>query len=95
MTIKNRQVAFMTRRQQAVRQARQEFQKPEFAEEWKKRREAVEQIRQYLHYPNFDFTQEEWSKFYGIYELGHLHSDLPRPGLSPRETPQRGTAPSC
>lgn len=70
--IKNRQVAFMTRRQQAIKQAKQEFQKPEFYDGWRKRREAVEQIRQYLHYPNFDFTQEEWSKFYGIYELGHL-----------------------
>jgi hypothetical protein len=55
-----------------VNQAKHDFQKPDFKDGWKRRTDAIERMKQLLHYPTFDFSGEEWVEFYGIYELGHL-----------------------
>lgn len=70
--IADRQIAFLAQRQQAVKRAKQDFQKTDFADGWQKRKDSTELMKRLLHYPTFDFSKEEWKKFYGVYELGHL-----------------------
>jgi HKD family nuclease len=67
-----RNAAFLARWREAVSQAKQWFNKPDFNDGWQKRKVAVDRMKQLLHYPTFDFSRPEWSEFYRVLELGHL-----------------------
>ncbi len=67
-----RQKAFLSKWNQAVNAAKHEFVREEFKEGWDARTQSIQKIKTALHYPQFDFSRDEWIEFYKIQELGHL-----------------------
>ena len=70
--IEKQNQAFLSKWKQAVDAAKKEFVRRQFKEGWDARTQAVEKIKTALHYPQFDFSHDEWNEFYKIQELGHL-----------------------
>lgn len=72
--IDRRTEAVFQEREKAVAAAKNYFDTPEFKQAYEKRRIAVQEIREALHIPIFDFTRDEWNRFYRIGELGRLRN---------------------
>src|SRR3970040_1464909 len=56
----------------AVRQAKVYMKGKRFASWHRNNRDAARQIVKLLHYPKFDFSRNEWVRFYDIESMGSL-----------------------
>lgn len=70
--ILNTAEATMARWSDALSSAREFREKPSFKSLYKDRKNAGKHIRECLHFPDFDFSLDEWRAFYAIPQLGHL-----------------------
>jgi hypothetical protein len=59
-------------RDRAVLEARRYFRSAGFRSDWKDWSKAVREIRRLLRGPAFDFSNDEWRRFYAIWKFGHL-----------------------
>lgn len=71
-TVVNTADATMVRWNRAVLSAEKFRDDPDFKSRYNSRVKAGKQIKKYLHFPDFDFDQNEWKLFYAVSELGHL-----------------------
>ena len=70
--VKSKGEATLKNWRRAVEDGRKLFADPMFNARWQKCNEAVQRIRDCLHYPKFDFGYKEWKEFLKITAFGNL-----------------------